>query len=112
MSNCRCVVASISFTTPRGDVELSGQAVATETYQRLYTILGVLVATFVIWCVYLLVMKLMQTKFGSSVIGLVLAGFGAFALMQGLVPIYGVLALIAAALLVLVKMEARTAALV
>jgi len=95
------------FTTPRGQVELSVQGIATKFYQRLYTILAVLVIAAAVWVSYLFCERLTQTRWGTTAIfsGLIL--FGIISLVQGYLPIYGGLALLAAVVLVVVRLEMR-----
>jgi hypothetical protein len=93
------------FTTPRGEVELSAQGVSTKVYQRLYMILGVLVIAAGAWGIYLLCMRLIQTRLGITTIFSVLVLFGVFSLIQGLLPVYGGIALLAAVMLAIVRLE-------
>jgi len=95
------------FTTPRGEVELSAQGVSNKIYQRVYTILAVLAIAAIAWAVYLLSSRLSQTRLGTTVTAIALALFGVYSLLQGYLPTYGLLALLAAAALAANRFELR-----
>ena len=97
------------FTTPRGEVKLSAQGVATRVYQRLYASLAVLAIAAGAWVIYLLCVRLTQTLLGAIAVGCVLVLLGVISLVQGYLPIYGGLALLAAIVLFISKLEMRTA---
>ena len=97
------------FTTPRGEVKLSAQGIATQVYQRLYASLAVLAIAAGAWVIYLLCTRLTQTRLGAIAVGCVLVLFGVISLVQGYLPIYGGLALLAAIVLFISKLEMRTA---
>ena len=97
------------FTTPRGEVELSGQAIATSVYQRLYAIVSVLAIGAACWLTYILSSKVVRSLWGASIVALALVCFGAFSLIQAFVPIYGGLAILAALMLIFSKLESQTA---
>lgn len=97
------------FTTPRGEVELSAQGVSNKVYQRLYAILAVLAIAAAAWVIYLLCVRLTQTRWGTTAVFGVLILFGVFSLAQGYLPIYGGLALLAAVVLIIARLEMRQA---
>ena len=88
------------FTTPRGEVELSAQGVAMKLYKRLYTTLAILGVAVGVWVIYRLSLRLIQTRWGNTAIVSVLVLIGLISLALGYLPAYGLLALLAAALLV------------
>ena len=95
------------FTTPRGEVELSAQGISTKVYQRLYAILAVLAIAAAAWVIYLLCVRLTQTRWGTTAMFGVLILFGAISLVQGYLPNYGGLALLAAVVLIIARLEMR-----
>ncbi len=95
------------FTTPLGEVELSAQGIATRFYQRLYAILGVLGVAVGAWMIYLLCVRMYQTRLGTTVLFSGLLLFGVISLAQGYLPFYGGLALLAALVLIVTRLEMR-----
>jgi hypothetical protein len=88
------------FTTPRGEVELSAQGVANKIYQRLYTVLSILAVAAFTWVIYVIGVRLTQTRLGALMVFSALLLFGTISLVQGYLPAYGALSLLAATVLV------------
>ncbi len=84
------------FTTPRGEVELSAQSVASRVYQRLLNIVYLLIVAGAAWLVYLLSLRLAQSRWGSNLLTVVLLLTGILSLALGYLPIFGAIAVLAA----------------
>ena len=97
------------FTTPRGEVKLSAQGVATKVYQRLYAVLSVLAIAAGVWVIYLLCVRLTQLRWGTTAVFSALLLFGVYSLTQGFLPNYGGLALLAAVVLIISRLEMSAA---
>jgi len=95
------------FSTPRGEVQLSAQGMATRTSQRLYAIMTVLVVAVGLWASYLISLRLAVTRWGMIAMVLALALLGSVSLAQQYLPVYGGLALLVAMVLVVSKWDAR-----
>ncbi len=84
------------FSTPRGDGQLSVQGISQRDYQRLLTIATLLLIAAVVWLTCKLMSRLKRTVWGKGSLVVVLTLFGVLSLVLGYLPIYGILAILAA----------------
>ena len=84
------------FSTPRGDVQLSAQVLAHRDYQRLFTIASVLMVAVLLLAAYRLTKGLTGNVWFTRESVTVLTVVGMASLIIGYLPVYGVLALLAA----------------
>ena len=84
------------FSTPRGNAQLSVQGFSQRVYDRLISILMLLLGAMFIWLVYHLVLHLVHQTWGAKAMVAGLTLFGILSVIFGFVPFYGCLAILAA----------------
>ncbi len=88
------------FSTPRGDARLTVQGISQRVYQRLTSILLLLVGAAVIFQLYRWSISLIHTVWGAWALVTISTLVGALSLVNGYLPIYGCLAILAAIVIV------------
>ncbi|MEZ6136513.1 MAG: hypothetical protein R3C53_16580 [Pirellulaceae bacterium] len=84
------------FTTAGGQLELTAQSVEQETISRTVMAAGILFTAAVVWILYRAALRIAATRLGRIGLGSALVLIGAASLIVGLLPVYGILCVLAA----------------
>lgn len=84
------------FSTPRGDAKLSMQGISQSVYQRLQTVVGLVIAIAIISLVYRTLRAIAQRTWGARLLAIGLMIGGVISLLSGYLPLYGCLAILLA----------------